>query len=62
MTGLSNTTFKNKKGGLHMVVHACNPSYSEGRDRRIADSPGKKHKVLSEKQTENTMTGACLKP
>jgi hypothetical protein len=42
-----------------MVVHACNPSYSGGRGRRIMVQGWlrKKLKTLSEKQTKSKRTG-----
>jgi hypothetical protein len=45
----------------NMITHACNPSYSGGRDRRITvgGQPGQKHKNLFKKKTKtkNKMVG-----
>jgi hypothetical protein len=42
-----------------MIVHACNPSFLGGRDRRIMIQglPKEKHKTLSEKHTKRKRTG-----
>jgi hypothetical protein len=48
------STQKNGKQGLSVLVHACNPSHSRGRSRRIIvlDRSREKHETISEKQTK----------
>jgi hypothetical protein len=41
------------------VVHACNPSYSGGKDRIVVQGqPKEKHESLNEKQTKAKVPGA----
>jgi hypothetical protein len=50
-------TFKRCQKLLGMVVHACNPSYSRGRDRKIVSlkpARAKDRETLSQKQNTKT--------
>jgi hypothetical protein len=42
MKSLRLDSFIKKRGWPGMVVHICNPSYSEGRDKRITGWPKQK--------------------